>query len=192
MPLIRKWRIVAEDRFVEQHVIANGGRRGVPLFGKWSVVGILRRRQSRLPAIPCPYDDGGDHAGGHQNIEGQQREHVAEEFDLEQLQEDEPGDGPRQQQEISALGYAATPCQPRGERDRQPRGYPQRQTQSPHRGLADLIPESRGIHVLAGERHHKGIAYHTRLLLDVADHLRVIQERVGGCDEVGRQCGKSG
>ena len=121
---------VAEEGFVEDEVVADGGRRSVPFLGKGGVVGagyVVRG----LTLGVSPGNEGGQHSRGHEDIEGQQREYVAQELDLEKLEEHEGGDGPSQQQQVGALAESAAPRQPRRYRSGQPGGDAQGQSQAP-------------------------------------------------------------
>ena len=87
--------------------------------------------RGRLALRFGPREEGREHPGGHQEVEGQQGENVAQEFDLEEFEEHEGGDGPGQQEQVGALAESAAPGQPRGYRSGQPCGDAQGQAQAP-------------------------------------------------------------
>ena len=84
MPLLRERRVIAEERLVEDQIVADGGRRGVPFLREGRVVGRRGHVSRNAGTLPLrPFYETDQHARPHEHVEGHEREHIPQELDLE-------------------------------------------------------------------------------------------------------------
>ena len=176
-----------QQRQPQQRQGQGGGQRPEPP-GRYARQSLPAGNRSAPTApIPAVFHQPQQHPRRQQHHDGHQREDVAQEADLEVLQEQQLGHYPAQQQQVPTPGGPVAPRHNRCKWDAHPGRHTQRDSQAPHDGLAHLVQESRGVNVLDGEGPQPGVAGHVGLRRQVVDKGPEIQQGVGGEREEHRQ-----